>query len=142
MFTPKPVGCLSRHKDPATGTAVHVIGIALIGSPGGTSTLGAPPAAPPVPVALRPVPIAPPGPNPAAPPAAPDVPPPDPAAPEVVVPLPPAIAVLVLPGMASAVSEFEPHPATVAKSGTPDAIRTTRRNRWFIGPPPLWVGRA
>src|ERR1043166_4533864 len=56
-LTPNPVAFLSRQIDPATGTPVHVIGIAVIGSPGGTSMRGPPgpfPPPPPVPVVDEP----------------------------------------------------------------------------------------
>src|SRR5690242_7889884 len=58
MLTPKPVGCLSRQSEPVTGTAVHIMGVAVIGSPGGTSTLpppGGEPPEPPMPAPPEPV---------------------------------------------------------------------------------------
>src|SRR5260370_3676385 len=62
MLTPNPVAWLLRQSDPTTGTAVHVMGGAVIGSPAGTSTFGPEgpdppePPEPPVPVVAPPVP--------------------------------------------------------------------------------------
>jgi len=125
--------------DPATGTAVHVIAGAVIGSPGGTSTFGPegpdppPPPEPPEP----PVPVvAPPVPGPVvgdvvvlAPPA-PPWPELDPPAPVVVGPLE--------PGFGDGLDSDEPQAVAKANRKSPAAPRAAIDKHTFMVHPRGW----
>src|SRR5579859_1754232 len=145
MLTPKPVAWLFMQSEPVTGTAVHVIAGAVIGSPGGTSTLGPPgveppePPEPPVPGVEPPVPGAPPAPGPVVgevvvDPASPPEPDADPPVPVLVGP--------AGPGFGDWLDSDDPHACVRAKTRTAAAPRAAIEKHPFMVHPRGWGHRA